>query len=62
MLLFSKDGRMHIADPNAKGFPHQPYMVFDDVFEKDEVGLVSVLLSEDFARGTCGCGTALAAR
>ena len=42
---------MHIGSPSTKGFPYTPYMQFDGLFEKDEVGLISVLLSEDFAQG-----------
>jgi len=50
-LLIDKAGKVFIAQPNAPGFPYKLYMKLENVYDFDEVGLVSALLSQDWDEG-----------
>lgn len=50
-LLIAKDGRIFIANPEDPGFPYETYMKLENVYDMDEVGLVSILLSDKWSDG-----------
>ena len=50
-LLIDKAGTVFIAAPNKPGFPYKKYMKLDNVYDFDEVGLVSILISQKWAEG-----------
>jgi hypothetical protein len=50
-LLLDKDGRIYITLPEAQGFPRKIYMELENVHSVDEVGVVSVLLSQEWEAG-----------
>lgn len=50
-LLVEKSGSLFIVEPEKPGFPYERYMELDNVHDVDEVGLISVLVSERWAQG-----------
>lgn len=50
-LLVEKSGSLLITEPEKPGFPIETYMKLEGVHDVDEVGLISVLISEGWAHG-----------
>jgi hypothetical protein len=50
-LLIDKKGVLWICEPEKQGFPCGKYMTLENVYNRDEVGLLSILISDKWESG-----------
>ena len=50
-FLLDKNGFIYIAEPEKQGFPMKTYMHLPTTYSKEEVGIISILPSNNWAAG-----------
>ena len=50
-FILDKNGYIYITEPEKQGFPMEVYMYLPSTYSKEEVGLISILPSQEWAAG-----------